>query len=154
MKTNNLKILLLSCLFLGLLLSSCQDKQQRYLQRLEGRWNLVSETISIINIDGTVNFESEEFDVGELALTNEKGLDFFLSYTLTLADGTIAAGPNEFQNDEQNKRVLFYNYFCTDDLDCDLVATVEEDKANRQVWNWYQPFGSGSHRRIRWVLER
>jgi len=139
---------------IGLFSSGCKDKQQRYLQRLEGRWNLVTETITIINPDGTVNFESEDFDVGEFALTNEDGLDYFLNYTLTLADGTVEAGPNPFQNDEQNKRVIFYNYFCLDEFDCDLVATVEEDKSSRQVWNWYRPFGSGSHRRVRWVLER
>ncbi|MEL7531582.1 MAG: hypothetical protein AAFN10_09755, partial [Bacteroidota bacterium] len=149
MKKHQLNIFLLSCILLGLLSSSCRDKQQRYLQRLEGKWNLVSETITIINPDGTVNFESEEFDVGELALTNEDGLDYFLQYSLTLNDGTVLAGPNSFQNDEQNKRIIFYNYFCPDILDCDLVATVEENKSGRQVWNWYRPFGSGSHRRVR-----
>ncbi len=154
MKKHQLYKLLLTCVILALFTTACRDKQQRYLQRLEGKWKLVSETITIINPDGTVNFESEEFDVGELALTNEQGLDFFLEYTLTLNDGTVVAGPLPFQNDEQNKRIIFFNYFCTDLFDCDLVATVEENKSGRQVWNWYRPFGSGSHRRVRWVFER
>ncbi|MEM6343739.1 MAG: hypothetical protein AAF927_07655 [Bacteroidota bacterium] len=154
MKKYHLNILILSCVLLALSTTACRDKQQRYLQRLEGKWNLASETVTIINPDGTVNFESEEFDVGELSLTNEQGLDFFLEYTLTLNDGTVLAGPLPFQNDEQNKRIIFYNYFCSDPFDCDLVATVEEDKSSRQVWNWYRPFGSGSHRRVSWVFER
>lgn len=127
---------------------------------MEGTWDIVEESIILINPDGTTETLSEKTDVGVLTLTEPVFDDgVFLDYTLTLNDGSFSWSLQPFKADEEAKRVFFYYFYCNDLFGCDMIATIESDKRNTQQWSFYRKTGatSGSgtaHRKTTWVLER
>ncbi|MEL6842689.1 MAG: hypothetical protein AAFP02_05690 [Bacteroidota bacterium] len=151
---NNFPILRCVAALLLMLSAACYPSSERYINRLEGTWTIQSEAVTVINLDGSIDAVSEAVPAGEIQLGSIQDDNFALEYQLVREDGTIEAGPNIFYVDQLNKRVHFLNYFCEGQPDCDLVATVEVNEGDQQIWNWFRRQGSGSHRKVRWELIR
>lgn len=144
-------------LLLVVLLTSC-DEQKRYVNRMEGSWNIARQETSVINNDGTVSDVEIITDAGTLLLTEPSGgSNLFLDYTLSLNFSTFTLSGLPFKTDEFNKRVFFYNFFCPDVFGCDWVGTIEEDQPGKQVWVFFRRTttnGVQAHRKTVWTLER
>lgn len=141
-------------LLLPILLVGClKDDQARFKDRMEGTW-IIDETITHIYPDGRAEVASTTPSVGTLLLERSDFDDgVFLDYTLTLNNSSYSWNRKPFKTDEGRKRVFFYYFYCEELFNCDMVATIEEDKANSQVWNFYR-VESGYHRKVHWKLRR
>jgi len=137
-----------------LLLQSClRDDQVRFKNRMEGTWT-INEAITRIYEDGSTEVISNTPNVGTLLLEPsdfEGGV--FLDYTLTLNNSSFTWVQKPFKTGEGRKRVFFYYFYCEELFNCDMVATIEEDKRNSQKWSFYKN-ESGFHRKVTWELSR
>lgn len=138
-------------------LSGCNE-QKRYVNRMEGSWNIARQETSVIGNDGTVTDVEVITDAGTLLLSEPSGgSDLFLDYTLTLSFSSFTWSGLPFKTDDFNKRVFFYNFFCPDLFGCDWVGTIEEDQPGKQVWVFFRRTtmnGAQAHRKTVWTLER
>ena len=148
-------------LFALLLMFGCRSKEKKFIHRMEGVWNIAQEDIIRINPDGSVEQVSSGTDIGTLTLREGDGIDQsanFLYYTIELASSNYSWRDLPFKSEEEQKRVFFYYFYCQDLFHCDMIATIEEDQANRQKWSFFRREGSGNggtvHRKTTWVLER
>ena len=122
-----------------LLLSSCKNKEDRYLNRLDGTWAIDRLERKEIHSDGSVLVLTDERSVGTLSmqvatidnveLDNLK--DFVFDYT---ENGTPKHVEGTLKVDEQAKRVIVLGGVC---IQCDLAYTVEENKRGKQVWSTF-----------------
>ena len=146
----------LAC-FLWLPFSACTPGQVRYINQLQGSWNIAHERVILINPDGTTETLEDRDDAGTLLLTAQ-GDNYFLNYSLTVVGSNFTWVDKSFTTDEKQKRVLFYNFYCEELFGCDMIATIEERANNRQVWSFFRRAGSSSggtiHRKTTWILER
>jgi hypothetical protein len=127
-------LLLLPILFLV----SC-SKEDRYLNRLEGDWNIESLVRLEISWDGTIEVLSDERDAGTFSMvTSTFGnleLENLLDLTYTYVEnGQTFSGQEVVKVDEGARRVIFLGGDC---IQCDLAYTIDENKPNRQVWSTY-----------------
>lgn len=127
-------LLLLPVLFL----ISC-SKEDRYLNRLEGDWNVESLVRVEIQWDGTVKVLSDERDAGTFTMVTATFDDLTLDNLLDLSysyveNGQTFSGQEVVKVDEHAKRVIFLGGDC---IQCDLAYTIDENKPNRQVWSTY-----------------
>jgi hypothetical protein len=138
-----------------LFLTGCKNQQERYPNRMEGTWNIAREIIEIIQTDGTTTLESDERNVGFFTFTSPPDGVVFTNYSLVLNNSSFSINSEPFKCDEERKRVFFYYFYCLDLFGCDLVATIEEDGRNRQVWSFIRPTGEEvNHRKVTWELEK
>jgi hypothetical protein len=141
-------------LALSLSLTSCLDRTQvKFVNRMEGNWELTQEEQIWIKPDGTTELLSEGTNLGTLTLTNPTDSDLFLYYDLQIP-GVFSRARDGFKTGEEGKRVFFYYFYCDELFGCDLVCTIKENTENRQVWQFVRPYSSGGHRRITWTFER
>lgn len=125
---------------LGLLVLalSC-TKEDRYLNRLEGDWNIDNLVRTEIDWDGTIKVLSDETDAGEFSMVvstfDGLTLDNLLDLTFTYVEnGQTFSGQEVIKVDENARRVIVLGGDC---IQCDLAYTIEENKPNRQVWATY-----------------
>ncbi|RMG61690.1 MAG: hypothetical protein D6722_19345 [Bacteroidetes bacterium] len=137
-----------------LALAACRPDQTRFIHRMEGTWTLAHEEVVHILPSGEVVPISEGQNLGTLLLENNDDSRVFLDYTLTLPGVNFDWNQKPFKCDEARRRVFFYNFFCNEIFNCDLVATIQEDTPQRQVWMFIRPEGNGIHRRVTWTFER
>ena len=147
-------------LLLSLLFSACKSEQRRFNNRMEGTWNIANETIVQIMPDGSTQVTSDTDNAGTLIIEED---DFelgkvFMNYSLSLTTSNFNWTQEPFKTDEERKRVFLYYFYCEDLFGCDMIATIEEDKPNRQVWNFFRQDGSVNgvtvHRKVTWTLEK
>lgn len=131
-----MKYLLLLLPILSLV--SC-SKEDRYLNRLEGDWNIESLVRLEISWDGTIEVLSDEKDAGTFSMVTstlgnlelENLLDLTYSY---VENGQTFSGQEVVKVDEDARRVILLGGDC---IQCDLAYTIDENKPNRQVWSTY-----------------
>ncbi|MCB0736125.1 MAG: hypothetical protein KDC92_01335 [Bacteroidetes bacterium] len=144
-------------LALAFLVTGCiRDKQFRYKRQMEGTWS-ISEVREHILYDGTTVPISSGDDIATLTLAKpefEEGI--FLDYSFALNTGAFAISGN-FKTDESRQRAFLYYFYCESLFGCDLIATIEEDKVNKQVWSFIRRDdynGEPTHAHTTWTLTK
>ncbi|MEM6262926.1 MAG: hypothetical protein AAGI38_10495 [Bacteroidota bacterium] len=141
-----------------LLMTACRAPQVRYANRLVGEWNIATEKRVLVKADGKEEILVDTTNVGTLMLAETEEDGIFLSYTLSLADGSFSIQDQPFKLDNYGKRAFFYYFYCSELFGCDMIATIEEDQKDRQVWSFFRRAGTTSqgpeHRKTTWFLER
>ncbi|MBK8490073.1 MAG: hypothetical protein IPL49_03980 [Saprospirales bacterium] len=125
-------------LLVTFLVVSC-SKENQYLNRLEGDWNIENLVRTEIHWDGTINVLSDETDAGEFSMVVSTLGDLTLDNLLDLTFSSVEHGQPfsaavVIKVDEQAKRVIALGGDC---IQCDLAYTIEENKPNRQVWSTF-----------------
>lgn len=126
-------------LFLLLLTFWSCKKEDMFLDRLEGTWNIDRLERHEIHPDGSVITLTDEKNVGTLSmkLATIDGLsldnlkDFEFNYT---ENGNAVNQIGVLKVDEQAKRVIILGGDC---IQCDIAYTVETNKKNEQVWSTF-----------------
>lgn len=136
------------------LLSGCEPTQVRFNNRMEGSWNMARETIVRINPDGTVDELANRVDAGIIEFSQDEFDNFFVNYSISLNYDPFRWTDKSFKTDEKNKRAIFYNFYCEDLFGCDMIATIETNERDRQIWSFYRSLGAGAHRKTTWTLVR
>ena len=128
----------LSLAFLLLLIFSCR-KEDIFLDRLDGTWNIDRLERYEIHEDGSVTTLTDEKNVGTLSMkvaefngqTLENLKDFTFDYT---ENGQPLMVEGVLKVDEQAKRVIILGGDC---IQCDLAYTVEKNEKKKQVWTTF-----------------
>ncbi|MCB0650636.1 MAG: hypothetical protein KDC85_05120 [Saprospiraceae bacterium] len=126
-------------LFLLLLTSWSCKKEDMFLDRLEGTWNIDRLERYEIHPDGSAITLTDEKNVGTLSmkvatidgLTLDNLKDFEFNYT---ENGNAVNQIGVLKVDEQAKRVIILGGDC---IQCDIAYTVEINKKNEQVWSTF-----------------
>lgn len=142
--------------FLLILLMGCDRTQIRFNNRMVGTWKIAREKIVLINPDGSVDEVANRTDAGTLELYQEEFDRFFMQYNLTLTYSNFRWTGKACKTDENNKRMNFYNFYCDELFGCDMIATIETNERDRQIWSFFRRAGSTTggtaHRKTTWTL--
>ncbi|MEO1449297.1 MAG: hypothetical protein AAFV07_07185 [Bacteroidota bacterium] len=137
------------------LLAGCDRTQIRFNNRMVGTWNIAREKIVIINQDGSVDEVANRTDAGTIEFFQEEFDRFFMQYNITLNYDPFTWREKPVKTDEQNKRMLFYYFYCEEQFECDMIATIETNESDRQIWSFYRSVsnnGQAAHRKTTWTL--
>lgn len=134
-----LSILIISGLF------SCKSFEERWVNRLEGNWNITNYLVTEIDSAGTVTTLVDAKDAGSYvfkeATINDLQLEGQLEFTRILTiNGNTVTTSGVGTVDEEGKRVIFYGGYC---IQCDTFYTIDNDLKDHKVWSRYGPNSNG-----------
>ena len=127
-------------LLLPLLLWQCKEEKAKYVDQLDGEWNIERSERMHIREDGSLEYFEDIENAGRIEIFEATPpavtlKEFTMEYTNF--EGTPVFLNSLLYTDEGSTRVMMSKVLCDSPFECDIVWTVETNKKNRQVWAAY-----------------